>query len=146
MSEGAIQRSVELFRSGLFCAESVLLAIAEQRGVDCSLIPRIATGFCSGIARTGGLCGALTGAILAIGLAAGREGAAQSIDPTYELVREVLAGFETRFGETTCFGLSGCDLSTDEGQRRFLEANQRERCAEYVGEATQLVLAAIDGR
>ena len=32
MSEQASQRSVELFKSGYFCAESVLSAIAENQG------------------------------------------------------------------------------------------------------------------
>ena len=144
MTEGAMQRSKGLFESGYFCAESVLLAIAESRGVSCKLIPRIATGFCSGLARTGGLCGAVSGAILALGMAAGRDSAAESVDPVYELVREVLDGFETEFGSATCLGLTGCDLGTDEGQRQFLERKQHETCTEYVGAATRLALEAIE--
>ena len=139
MSEGVIQRSKDLFESEYFCAESVLMAIAESRGVSCELIPRIATGFCSGLARTGGLCGAVGGAILALGVAAGRDSADDQVDPVYELVREVLGEFEARFGSTTCLKLTGCDLGTDEGQRQFLERKQHESCTEYVGEATRLV-------
>ena len=143
MSEGAVLRSEELFGSGLFCAESVLLAVAEDRGVDCELIPRIATGLCSGLARTGGLCGAVGGAILALGLVAGRDAADEPVDPVYGLVRDLLDGFSERFGGTSCIGLTGCDLATDEGRRRFEETGQRERCTEYVGEATRWVLEAL---
>jgi hypothetical protein len=57
MSEQASQRSIELFRPGYFCAESVLMAIAESRGIQSDLITKIEAGFCSGIARTGGMCG-----------------------------------------------------------------------------------------
>ena len=146
MSEGAVSRSEELFGSGLFCAESVLLAVAEDRGVDSELIPRIATGLCSGLARTGGLCGAVGGAILALGLVAGRDAADEPVDPVYGLVREVLSDFEERFGGTSCIGLTGCDLATDEGRRRFEETGQRERCTEYVGEATRSVLEALARR
>jgi C_GCAxxG_C_C family probable redox protein len=64
MSEQASQRSIELFTSGYFCAESVLMAIAESQGIQSDLIPKIATGFCSGIARTGSICGAVCGAIM----------------------------------------------------------------------------------
>ena len=39
MSERAPQRSVELFKSGFFCAESVLLAIAESQGIRSDFIP-----------------------------------------------------------------------------------------------------------
>lgn len=146
MSHDVIQRSKDLFESRYFCAESVLMAIAESRGVSCELIPRIATGFCSGLARSGGLCGAVGGAILALGLAAGRDSSDESVEPVYELVREVLGGFESRFGSTTCLGLTGCDLGTDEGQREFLERKQHELCTEYVGEATRLVLEALERR
>ncbi len=55
-------RCEELFRQGLFCAESVLQAVAESQNIENDLIPRIATGFCSGVARTSCLCGAASGA------------------------------------------------------------------------------------
>jgi len=80
MSEQATQRSLDLFRAGFFCAESVLLAIAERRGIQSDLIPRIATGFCSGISRTGGLCGAVSGAIMGINLVAGRNSPSESVE------------------------------------------------------------------
>ena len=53
MIEQASKRSLELFKSGYFCAESVLLAIAENQGIQSDLIPRIASGFCGGISHTG---------------------------------------------------------------------------------------------
>lgn len=37
------QRAGEVFESGYYCAESVLLAVAESRGIESELIPRIAT-------------------------------------------------------------------------------------------------------
>ena len=43
MGEQAPQRSRELFQSGLYCAESVLQAIAESQGIQSDLIPRIAS-------------------------------------------------------------------------------------------------------
>ena len=146
MTESTTRRSEDLFTAGYFCAESVLMAIAESRGTSCKLIPRISTGLCSGLGRTGGLCGAVGGAILALGMAAGRDTANESVDPVYELVREVLDGFEARFGSMTCLGLTGCDLGTDEGQRQFLERGQHETCTEYVGAATRLVLDALARR
>ncbi|GBD95663.1 MAG TPA: C_GCAxxG_C_C family protein [Nitrospirae bacterium] len=62
----------ELFDSGYYCAENVLLAIAESQGIQSDLIPKIATGFCSGISRTCGMCGALSGAIMSLNLLYGR--------------------------------------------------------------------------
>jgi len=54
----------EAFASGLYCAESVVLALAKAQGVESDLLPKVATAFCSGMSRTCGTCGALTGAIM----------------------------------------------------------------------------------
>jgi len=48
------QRSRTYFESGLYCAESVLQAIADECNLSSEYIPRIATGFCGGMALTGG--------------------------------------------------------------------------------------------
>ena len=93
MSEQAPQRSLELFRSGYFCAESVLQAIAENQDIQSDLIPKIATGFCSGISRTGGMCGAVSGGIMGIGLVAGRNSPAESFEPAYAFVQQLINAF-----------------------------------------------------
>lgn len=140
MSEQAAQRSVELFKSGYFCAESVLLAIAESQGIRSDLIPRIASGFCSGMARTGGMCGAVSGAIMGIDLAAGRSSPAESIEPSYSLAQKLIFRFESRHGSVNCRQLIGCDLATEEGQRFFMENNLIERCHQYAADATGLAI------
>ena len=53
----------DYFESGLFCAESVLLAISESMGQKSDLIPKIATGLCGGVSRTCGICGAVSGGV-----------------------------------------------------------------------------------
>ncbi|MEE8592614.1 MAG: C-GCAxxG-C-C family protein [Candidatus Bipolaricaulota bacterium] len=144
MNESIAQRSAALFDSGFYCAESVLQAIAEARDVGCKLIPQIATGFCSGVARSCGMCGAVSGAILAIGLAMGRTSADESIDDVYKVVRIVLDGFESEFGSSNCHSLLGCDLGTEEGQRFFHERRLHTTCRSYVARATALALDAIE--
>ena len=144
MNESIANRSTALFDSGFFCAESVLQAIAEARDVGCKLIPHIATGFCSGVARSCGMCGAVSGAILAIGLTMGRGSADESVDDVYKAVRIVLDGFESEFGSSNCHSLLGCDLGTEEGQRFFLERALHAACRTYVARATELALDAIE--
>jgi C_GCAxxG_C_C family probable redox protein len=94
------QRSETLFQRGFCCAESVLQAIAESRGIQSELIPRIATGLCGGIAKTGGICGAVSGGGLAINMVTGRNNADQSTEANVRLVQAFLMAFETKF-ETT---------------------------------------------
>jgi C_GCAxxG_C_C family probable redox protein len=143
MSERASQRSLELFKSGYFCAESVLLAIAESQGVQSDLIPRIATGFCSGISRTGGICGAVSGAIMGINLVAGRNSPAESIEFSYTLTQKLISRFEKQYGSINCRQLIGCDLATESGQRYFIENNLMESCLQYAEEATRLAISLI---
>ncbi len=143
MSEQASQRSLELFRSGFFCAESVLLAIAESQGIQSDLIPRIASGFCSGVSRTGGACGAVSGAILGINLVAGRNSPAESIEPSYALTQKLLSRFEGQFGSVNCRQLIGCDLATEEGQRFFMENGLMEHCLQYAEAATGVAVSLI---
>lgn len=59
--------------SNLYCAESVLLGVAEGLNITSPLIPRMASGFCGGMSRTGGTCGAVSGGIMALGLIFGRD-------------------------------------------------------------------------
>jgi len=143
MSEQASQRSLELFKSGYFCAESVLMAIAENQGIQSDLIPKIATGFCSGISRTGGMCGAVSGAIMGINLVAGRSSPSESIEFSYTLTQKMISLFEKQYGSVNCRQLIGCDLATEAGQRTFLENNLMERCHQYAVDATRMALSLM---
>ncbi len=142
-ASGIGRTAADSFLSGLYCAESALLAVAESRGTRSELIPNIATGFCSGMARTCGTCGALTGAIMGIGLALGRSAAAESVEPAYRAVRQLIAEFEEEFGARDCHLLLGCDLGTPEGQAVFREKGLRDRCAEYTGKAAEIAARVI---
>lgn len=144
MNEQAAKRTRELFLSGLYCAESVLISIAESRHIQSDFIPRIATGFCSGMARTGGQCGAVSGAIMAINLFKGRQSPTESVDGSYVLVRELMKQFAEQFGSTNCRMLLGCDLDTPEGQQTFRANQLIERCYDYAEGATRMAMSLLE--
>ncbi len=146
MNEQAAKRCRVLFNSGFYCAESVLMAVAESRGIQSELIPQIATGFCSGMARTGGQCGAVSGAIMALGLLTGRHSPTESVESNYALVRELTKQFAERFGSTNCRALVGCDLDTPEGQRAFRANRLIERCYDYAEGATRMAMSLLEER
>jgi C_GCAxxG_C_C family probable redox protein len=143
MNEQAPQRSIELFKSGFFCAESVLLAIAESLGIQSDLIPKIASGFCSGVSRTGGMCGAVSGAIMGINLVAGRNSPVESNELSYALTQVLISRFEQQYGSTNCRQLMGCDLATEAGQRFFVENNLMNSCLKYAEDATRMAVSLI---
>lgn len=144
MSNEVPRRAREYFQSGYYCAESVLLAISESYGVHSEIIPKIATGFCSGMARTGNQCGALSGGIMGISLLTGRSKPGESVDKNYAKVAELLEAFESKFGSRTCMGLIGCDLATEEGQITFGEQNLIEKCYRFTEGAVQLAMEILE--
>jgi C_GCAxxG_C_C family probable redox protein len=144
MIDQAAKRSRELMVSGYSCAESALLAVAEELGIQSELFPRIASGFCGGMARTCGQCGAVSGAIMGIGLVNGVSAPTDSREKTYADVQKLMAQFEAKFGSTNCYELTGCDLGTPEGQARFRESGHAEYCRQYTEEAVRLALTIVD--
>ncbi len=144
MIDKTAKLSGELFSSGFYCAESVLLAITKSKKMRSEYIPKIATGFCSGIARTSGLCGALSGAIMAISLFTGRNSAEQSVELNYSAVQQLLKTFEKKFKSLNCYKLTGCDLSTEKGLQDFEQKNIEVQCLQFVEEASRIGLILIE--
>jgi C_GCAxxG_C_C family probable redox protein len=122
----------------------VLLGVAGAKGITSELIPRIATGFCGGIARTRGMCGALTGAIMAINMCSGRNAAADSREENYVMVSKLVRDFERAFGTTNCYDLTGCNFTTAEGRRRFLDDDIFGRCRNFTEEAARMAMTILE--
>ena len=118
--------------------------MAESKNVRSELIPKIASGFCGGIARTSGICGAVSGAVMAISIFYGRGLPDEPIDKSYVPVRKLIETFENEFGSTNCRELTGCDLGTDKGRKRYFATNMLERCRGYTEEATRMAMSIIE--
>ncbi len=138
-----INKSKKLFDSGFGCAEAVLMAVAEYKNIQSELIPRIATGLCGGMGKTDGMCGAVSGSVLAISMIYGRDKADEDRDVLNAKVQEFIKEFKKKYGATGCTDLTGCNLSTEEGIQKFNELDMHPKCAEFVGEATKIVLKNI---
>ncbi len=129
---------------GLFCAESVLTAVSDEAGVISPIIPRIATGFCGGMARTRGMCGAVTGGIMALGILYGRDDGQQAYATVYEKVQQFLRAFEAEYRSINCFELIGYDLGKEEDRQAFGEKGIIEECRQIVGRAASLVAELVN--
>lgn len=138
------QSAEDAFASGLFCAESVVVALARAQGIESELLPKAATAFCSGMARTCGTCGALTGAIMGLGLAFGRTTAADPIQPAYTATQTLFNEFEQTFGARDCHDLLGCNLATPEGQILFREQKLGLRCGQYISKAAEIAARILE--
>jgi len=133
------ERSLELFKSGYYCTESILIAAAEKLGIESDLIPRIASGFGSGVAETNGTCGAVPGAVMAIGLLCGRNNSAESIKQNYQLTQEFVEKFKESFKNTSCTALTKCNPSTTEGKKKFKDENVICTCNSIVEKSGEIL-------
>ena len=128
------------------CSESCLMALAKAQGVESLLIPRIATGFGAGMGRSGETCGAVTGAVIGLGIKFGRD----KVEPIkdrrpYWYATELLERFKKEHGELTCPALLELDIAKpadyDEYNKRNLWVNN---CTKYILSATGIACDIIE--
>lgn len=133
--------------SGYNCAESVLLAVGNEPGVSRngaeSFIPRMATGFGGGIARNSDVCGALSGGVIAISPALGRDRPEENRDPSYGAVDLSYNDFLKTFGTCKCREITGVDLKTQQGKDTYQSRIHQERCNSIVAWAAKSAHQAI---
>ncbi len=63
-----VEKALESFKKGYNCSQSVFSAYSDIFNVDRNTALLIASGLGGGIGRTGNVCGAVTGAVLILGL------------------------------------------------------------------------------
>ena len=138
--------AVALFQQGFTCSQAVLSVFAKDFGLDRDTALRISQGFGAGIARTDDICGALSGAIMVVGLRYGGIGADDNAakEKTYAVIGKFLQEFKARNGSVACTGLLGYNLS-DQQQVAGAKKNKvvPARCPEFVRDAVKLVEKAI---
>jgi len=126
---------------GYNCAQSVLAACGPALGLDRETCLRMTAALGGGLARSGNACGAVTGALMAIGLAcAGTLPTPESKELAYGPAGVFLARWRERHGSLQCRELAGCDVSTPEGLQAFRAGNVHETtCTELVRDAVRLL-------
>lgn len=133
--EKYIDKGTKLFLEGYNCAQSVFGALAEKVGFDIDDAMSISAPFGGGIARSRKACGALTGALMAIGY----KNRNLSKKEMYELSRAYMNEFEALFGSTECNVL--LDYTADDSTTpspRTLKYYETRPCSELVAKAIEL--------
>jgi C_GCAxxG_C_C family probable redox protein len=107
-----VDRAEGLFREGFSCSQAVLMAFAPGLGMTQTQAALVASAFGGGMARHGWTCGALTGAMMALGLHAGHASAQDTAakDALYARAQALVARFEERHGATACRQLVGANM------------------------------------
>ena len=102
-SQEVDKRAVELMENGLHCAEAVLVAVLEGQNLPTDMAPRAASAFGAGVGRSKkGLCGALSGGLIALGLAQGRDTSRESWNDVAAKADAMRQWFAGNFGCSRC--------------------------------------------
>jgi C_GCAxxG_C_C family probable redox protein len=137
-----VEKAVTLFER-FNCAQSVFAACGPSDDLSEQMCLILAGPFGGGMGRMGETCGALTGALLVLGVRHGREMAtnpAQARGPLYERVAALTRAFRERNGGLACRELTGCDLRTPEGQEQFKNRDLHHTlCRKLVTSAVELL-------
>ncbi len=113
------------------CAQAVLGVFCSDLGLDRETAMKLASGFGAGVARCQEMCGAVSGAVMVIGLKHGqaREDEKAAKETAYRFSRELMDRFQAEFGSCLCRELlPGIDLATEAGQQRY----RADGCSEKV--------------
>jgi len=120
--EECVKHTGECWDKGFNCAESALRGVCHAQGI---VLPPVAlmmaTPFGGGVGRSEDLCGALSGAILAIGASLGRTEGKGEKGPSYQAAKKQHDMFLQRFGSTSCKVLNKGDFKSNEHERRCKE-------------------------
>jgi len=136
--------AIAKFDQGCNCAQSVLSAFAAPYGLDEKTALKLASPFGGGVARRGHICGAVTGGLLALGLARGAS-TVEEKEEIYLLGQEFLLRFEARHQTILCRDLIGIDISQPEERRKAREAGIIEtRCRVFVRDAVEIAQQLLD--
>ncbi len=112
-----VEKAVSGFEKEFNCCQAVLSTYGPRFGLDRELALKLAAGFGGGIGHQGETCGAVTGALMVIGLkhSATLADDKDSSEKTYRLTDQFLERFKARHGSILCRELLGCDISTPQG-------------------------------
>ena len=143
-----VEQTIACFKKGLNCTQAVLSTYGPQFGLDRGNAIKIAGAFGSGMGM-GETCGAVTGALMVIGLKHARlnAGSLFSRDKTEEIAREFVARFKARNETTECRELLGCDVSSFEGLKTAKqEKHFKKRCPKFVQDAAEILEEILKDR
>ena len=137
-----IEEALSSLKENFNCAQSIFGTYATHHGLDRDKALKISSGFGGGMALSGGTCGAVTGALMVIGLknGMGSNKDTEATKKTYQIINEFSNQFQEKNGSMICKEILGCDINTPEGMDYF-EQNELfgKKCLQCVKNAAEIL-------
>ncbi|TFH06201.1 MAG: C_GCAxxG_C_C family protein [Candidatus Thorarchaeota archaeon] len=145
-----IDESVELakkyFSGNYNCSQSTMKAVLVGMDMDFEQIMHLAAGIGAGVAHEGNACGAVTGAILALGIVEGKlhKDPVEQKEAAYASGEEFVRRFKMKYDTIICDQLTGITM-TDIAARKDANKNGtfEAKCPSFVSDAVRIALEII---
>ena len=142
MSSNLSERAKAIFRENKNnCSQAIFAAYGEQLGVgkvDYDTCLKIASAFGGGIAQTGNVCGALTGALMALGLKYG-SGEMKDQQNVNNISVKLLNDFKSLNGSIICRELINHDLITEDDIKQAYQTGAFNNCPKFVEDVAMML-------
>ena len=131
------------FENGYACSQSVLSTLSPELGLDEETALKISSAFGGGMVRHGEVCGAVTGALMVLGLKFGST-SKDDEEAVRAASQELMQRFEEEKGSLLCRELLGYRLIIPEELTQARESGVfQTHCPLFVQRATELATAII---
>jgi C_GCAxxG_C_C family probable redox protein len=131
------------FRNKFNCSQSVFTVFGTDYGLSENDCLKIGCAFGAGMGRQQLTCGAVTGAIMALGLKYGKATGdpEEKKQETYKKTREFFAEFSKLHKSTSCKELlKGLDINDPVDHQKIVDLGLFETdCADYVADAVLII-------
>ena len=109
MKKGTIAK--KYYEEGYNCCQAVVLAYAEEIGMDADALLRLSSSFGGGMGGLGEVCGAVSGMFLVLGALKGYDSSAIPGDKQlhYARIRAAASRFTEKYGSLLCRDLKSAD-------------------------------------
>ncbi len=146
MIDDAAARAKKFFSGKHNCAQSVMKAILTEMNLDFEQVIPLTAGFGGGMVHEGGVCGAVSGAIAAIGVLKSKDFADVQAhkEATNRSGEEFIRRFKEKHGSILCNDLTGINMADAKARKAALaNGTFAKLCPAYVESAVRIALEIV---
>ncbi len=143
MIDDAVANARRYFSGNHNCAQSVMKAMLVETKMDFDQVIPLTAGLGGGVAHEGSVCGAVTGAIAALGVLNSRHytDLVKHKEAAYKDSEEFIRRFKEVHGSVHCNDLTGIEMADLKARQKAMEGGLfAQRCPKFVENAVRIAL------
>jgi C_GCAxxG_C_C family probable redox protein len=137
------EKAVDYFRNRFNCSQGVFTVFGKDHGLSEDNCLKVSCAFGGGMGRQQHTCGAVTGALMAIGIKYGKamNDPEEKKKETYLKTRDFFERFTELNGSVNCKDLlDGLDMNDPDDHKEIMERKLFDiKCEKYVADAVEII-------